>query len=236
MQVSSDQTLAQLVTRDHRLAVVFEKYQLDFCCRGKVSLETACAEKGLDPGAIALEIERATETALPPETAFTRMTAEQLIGHIILRHHFYIRQTMPQLFTHLQKVAQKHGERFPWMMEVWWLFARVREELEDHLNKEEQVLFPAIRAAGEAWAARQPIPGVAGMIRGALEKMESEHEEAGYAIFRIRELTSNYEAPAGACTTFRLALAELREFEEDLHRHVHLENHVLFPMAQTFIA
>ncbi|MFT3676917.1 MAG: iron-sulfur cluster repair di-iron protein [Chitinophagaceae bacterium] len=230
----SQQTLAEIVTNDHRTATVLEKYSLDFCCKGKRTLTDACTEKGLDVDNILAELQPVLEMPAQKHLPFTEMSAEQLVSFIVTHHHYYVKQIMPQLLMHLQKVAVKHGNRFPFMIEVFNLFARVQEEMSLHMQKEERILFPAIIKAEQAFINGENAGMACSVIGGAVMVMEKEHDEAGELMAAIRQLTDSYQPPADACNTFRLSLAELKGFEEDLHRHVHLENHILFPMAATF--
>lgn len=229
------ETLAGIVTNDHRAASLLEKYQLDYCCKGKRTLAEACEEKGLSAAEIACELDALNGGQCCIPIPFAKLSAAQLSQHIVDRHHAYVKQIMPQLHSHLEKVAFKHGDRFPEMIEVFSRFSKVKEELTAHMQKEEMVLFPAIRSAEAAVKSSQALPDEVRIIDRATRMMEHEHDDAGADMFRIRELTNNYNAPDGACTTFRVSIAELKEFEEDLHQHVHLENNILFPMAKRFL-
>ena len=235
MTTIAHQTLAGIVLNDYRSATVLEKYQLDFCCKGKRTLAEACAEKGLSADLITNELESLHGPENATQMPFRKMTAEQLIAHIVTQHHFYVKQAMPQIYDHLERVAIKHGDRFPAMIEVFGLFAEIKREMTSHMQKEEIVLFPAIKKAENAFANQETLGNDIRNIKGAVNVMEMEHDNAGEGMSRIRELTNNYEEPIGACTTFKLSLAELKAFEEDLHRHVHLENNILFPMAKKLI-
>jgi regulator of cell morphogenesis and NO signaling len=221
----SNLSLAEIARENHRTVQVFEKYNLDFCCRGKKKLGEACIEKGLDVGGISAEIELAASQPDDRALQFTAMTIPQLVSHIIARHHFYVKMSLPLIMTHLDKVAGKHGETYPFMREVKDLFAEVQSDLLPHMQKEELVLFPRLVALDRNEGSQGDI------ISGPISVMENEHEEASRLLYKIRELTNNYAEPAGACTTFRVSLNELRDFEQDLHQHVHLENNILFPKA-----
>ena len=159
---------------------------------------------------------------------FTEMTAEQLISYILIHHHFYVKNSIPTIYNHLQKVVTKHGDKFPYMQEVLQLFTEVADELTSHMQKEEQILFPRIKTL---YATPVPENLHPGYIDGPVGVMEAEHEKAGDLLYAIRDLTNNYVAPDIACTTHRVLINELKAFEEDLHNHVHLENNILFPMA-----
>jgi len=230
----AEQTLASIVTEHHQTVPVLEKYNLDFCCKGKRTLAQACTEKGLSIDDILKELE--ISTANKTTAAFSAMNAEQLIQHILLHHHFYVKQSMPTIQDHLAKVAAKHGDRFPYMYEVLHLFIQIRNELSMHLQKEEMILFPRIKEVAALYHFKQKRNIDSSYIFGPVGVMEAEHDIAGEIMYRIRQLTGNYTAPEDACTTFKVSLAELKEFEDDLHQHVHLENNLLFPLAAKMLA
>lgn len=232
----AEQTLASIVTAHHQTAPVLEKYSLDFCCKGKRTLAQACTEKGLSVESITQELEATAKIESASKAIFTEMNAGQLIGHILIHHHFYVKQIMPVIEEHLTKVAFKHGDNFPYMKEVLQLFTHLKNEMYMHLQKEEVILFPRIKELESMAQYNQKKSINQNYIYGPVGVMENEHDEAGEIMYRIRELTANYAPPAGACTTFKLVLEELKAFEEDLHQHVHLENNLLFPKAQAVLA
>lgn len=236
MSTIAEQTLASIVSSNHQAVPVLEKYHLDFCCKGKRTLAEACTEKGLPVETIAEELENRMKAEQGKILPFDSMTAEQLISYILIHHHFYVKQSMPTILTHLEKVAMKHGERFPYMTEVLYLFRSIQEEMTMHMHKEEVILFPRIKEIEAVSSIKQKRNFTEGYIAGPIQVMETEHDHAGELLYRIRELTNGYTAPADACTTFKVSLAELKEFEEDLHRHVHLENNLLFPLAEKMLA
>jgi len=232
MQELQEHTLASIVTGTHKAAAVFEKYQLDFCCKGKRTLSQACEEKNIAVEPVVEELQRVmnTDSCAVQDHLFSAMSAEQLTDYIILKHHFYVKQAMPLIFEHLAKVAMKHGDRFQYMPLVFQLFGTIQQEMGAHMQKEEQILFPRIKEVEKAIRNNGSIGAShMGYVSQPIQMMEMEHEEAGALMAEIRRLTNDYTAPEGACTTFRISLAELKEFEEDLHKHVHLENNVLFP-------
>lgn len=226
-----DQTLSQIVTEHHQAAQVFEKYGLDFCCKGKRPLRSALEEKELNKATVLSELENALGRNMI-SMDFGAMSLTELAEYIVRVHHTYVKLNSPQIFNYILKVASKHGDRYPHMREVYELFAEVRAELESHMEKEEKILFPRIK--------QLEIPELASgksleFITAPIEVMEAEHDSAGSALQKIRELTNNYTAPEDACTTHRLTLESLKAYEEDLHQHVHLENNILFPKAIAFL-
>lgn len=220
----TSQTLASLVSDHYQVAPLFEKLHLDFCCKGQQTLKTACEQKGLDIQQVITELDALISTSKKENVDFDKMEAAQLIQYILLHHHFYVKQTIPQLAAYLNKIVLKHGDKFPNMGRVSTLFRTLSIELLSHLEKEEQVLFPAIisMASGEAIS----IP-----LKNIIERMLTEHDDAGEMMEQIRILTLDYTPPENVCTTFQLTLTMLKDFESNLHKHVHLENNHLFPMA-----
>jgi regulator of cell morphogenesis and NO signaling len=223
-----DQRLADLVFAHHSSAPVLEKYKLDFCCKGKRTLEQACREQHIALSDVEEELQKVIgDREDPASSVFTAMTLQQLADYIVARHHAYVRQAIPQIVYHLDKVYHKHGERYAYVGEVYTLFRKVAIELEQHMLKEEKILFPMMARVEHMSGAQ---------LAGPIHVMETEHEEAGDLLARIREITHDYTPPEDACTTHRLMLEELRGFEADLHEHVHLENHLLFPRAMALTA
>jgi regulator of cell morphogenesis and NO signaling len=229
-------TLAQIVTNNHKAAAVFEKYHLDFCCKGKRSLAQACTEQQLPLDSIATELETVFAETGNSLVDFEKMTLAQLTEYIVNTHHAYVKNEMPQLFAYLQKVASKHGDRHSELSKIFETFAAVKEEMEMHMQKEELILFPRIKEL-EKLAANEPanLQMNIAYIQSPIQVMEMEHDHAGALLNEIRLLTNDYTPPQDACTTYRLSFAALKAFELDLHQHVHLENNILFPKAiQTF--
>lgn len=231
----TEQTLATIVTANHQAVPVLEKYNLDFCCKGKRTLAEACTEKGLSIATITAELKQFGAVEEKKQMPFAIMNAEQLISYILIHHHFYVKQSMPAILGHLEKIATNHGDRFPGMVKVFQLFAAVKEEMGVHMQKEELVLFPRIKEIEKLFDDNIKTKLAAGYIKGPVSVMEMEHEHAGALLEDIRRLTDNYTPPVDACTTFKVSLAELKAFEEDLHRHVHLENNLLFPLAEKML-
>ncbi|HEX7905160.1 MAG TPA: iron-sulfur cluster repair di-iron protein [Chitinophagaceae bacterium] len=225
-------TLAQIVSDDHRAASIFEKYQLDFCCKGKRSLQQACSEKDLPVQEV---IDQLSMTILPGSSKVTidynRLSLTQLAEYIVYTHHDYVKKEMPQLLSYLQKVASKHGVRHPEMLKVFDLFTALAEEMTEHMKKEELVLFPRIKEIEKQSLAGQDNKFNITYLKSPVIVMEQEHDYAGRLLEEIRKLTNDYQAPPDACTTYKLSFAALKAFELDFHHHVHLENNILFPKA-----
>lgn len=229
MSPTLDMTVGQLVASRPSRSRVFQNLGIDFCCGGKVSLEEASRKKNLDPKTVLtmlLASESEPDVSGPDPAA---IGLAELCDHIEQKHHAYLKSELPRLEAMLVRVARAHGERFPWMVQVLETFGPFSAEMFQHMAKEERVLFPLIRAleAGTAQAASH----CGGTVNNPIRMMEHDHDDAGAALARMRQLTSGYTPPPQACNTFRAALDALAELEQDMHQHVHKENNILFPAA-----
>jgi len=221
-------TLGELVSNDFRAGAILDRYGLDYCCGGARNLADGCSQRGVELERVVSELE-----SLDPAK---RETPEEdpaaLVAHIVSRHHTYIRTVAPLIQRHLAKVVTRHGANHSELSLIAAQFDTVADELRPHMLKEEQVLFPYIQALAEAVNhGAPPPPDMFGTVQNPIRMMEIEHQEAGDGLAGIREVSRDYHVPADACSTYHLVFQELEAFEQDLHQHVHLENHVLFPKA-----
>lgn len=224
------QTIADLVREVPLRANTFERHQIDYCCNGKRLLREVCDQRGLDMAAIIAELDVTPEPA--DGLDFETMPLGQLCDYIVGRHHEYLRKNLPSVAIKAKKVAAVHGAAYPNLVELERVFQGLSAELTQHMGKEEIVLFPLIARIGEAAQAGFPAPRApGGTVRNPILMMEHEHEYVGRELRKVRELTSDYQPPSAACNTYRALYAQLEDFERDLHIHIHLENHILFPRA-----
>ena len=230
---TAELTVGEIAARSPGSVRVFEKYRIDFCCGGKVPLEEACGKRGLDPATVLEEIDAATAPPAAGATDWQSADLDALMDHILTTHHAYMKRELPRLAAMLAKVVAAHGERHGDVLgPLAATFAPMKEELDGHLMKEEMVLFPLIRSLDLAKKTGSAAPvSHCGSVRNPLRVMIMEHDSAGGALARMRTLTGDYTLPADACNTFRALYFGLAEMEADLHRHIHLENNILFPRA-----
>jgi regulator of cell morphogenesis and NO signaling len=225
-------TIKSIVTNDFRAAAIFEKYSLDFCCKGGVSIEQACSEKNLDPALIYADLAQLAPQSHANQPRFSEWPMDELIDYIVNVHHRYVREAIPVVHAHAQKVASVHGDRHPEVVTIAGHFETVVKDLNSHMMKEELVLFPYIKGLVKAKRGTGVFPSAPfGTVQNAIGMMEAEHQAAGEELYEIRSLSNSYAAPDDACTTYRVSFQELQQFEQDLHQHVHLENNILFPKA-----
>ncbi len=226
--IDIQQKVADLVTERPRRAAVFENLGIDYCCGGDIPLADACAQRGVAPQQAVSLLEASDAEDLPAaETPdFGAMGLAELADHILDTHHAYMHKELPRLTAAMRQVLEVHGEKNPSLHELSRVFTELRSELEMHLMKEEQILFPGIK---ELAASDRSIEFHCGSLGNPISVMEMEHDSAGRALEKMRQLTDNYTPPEWACNTYRALLDGLQRLEKDLHRHIHKENFVLFP-------
>lgn len=229
---ASEQTVGAIVAEDFRTAGVFESHGIDFCCGGKITLEAICLEKGINPDTLRQELAEVKNAPADRSHNYAAWALPFLADYIVNTHHEYLNGNTAQIAAYADKIAGVHGSRHPELIEIAAIFARIATDMAAHLREEEEVLFPAIKRIDTARkAGNTPEASDVETIRASLIKLDHEHQEIGDAVHTIRRLANGYAIPADVCNTFVVTYRKLKEFEDDLHTHVHLENNILFPKA-----
>ncbi len=224
-QLELDQiTVGEIVTGNFRTSSIFKKAGIDFCCGGQKSFLDACKESGVNPVEIKNQIKEIIEEPMNVFQDFKSWEPAFLIDYIVQVHHKFVRKNLPELVFYTDKIASVHGNNHPELKKVSQLFKEINTELTQHLQSEEEVLFPAIKEVEIGNSSKA-------IIISEIRRMFKEHDFAGGAMDKINQLTNGYHIPDDACNTYRVALKMLEQFEDDLHTHVHLENNILFPKA-----
>lgn len=220
----ANRSVGSMVIENPAVARVFEKFGIDYCCQGRRSLASACAQRGLNLQDIIAQLD-VVRRAAPAE--WQGLGPAELADQIESVHHGYLKAEFPRIAELFGKVIAAHGQRHPELREAEQVFRELRAELESHMLKEERILFPMVRslASGSNPTAH------CGSVNNPIRVMEHEHDIAGAALRNLRAITGEYRPPADACPTFRVLYDALRELESDLHLHIHKENNVLFPRA-----
>lgn len=218
-------TVGELVAERPGRSRIFESLGIDFCCQGGRTLREACERRGVPVETVVVRLDAELADRDAPQDNPADLPPALLTRHIVEVHHGFLRRELPRLRAMSEKVAEVHGGHTPSLVEMRGVFATLQAELESHLMKEEQILFPMIEAlsAGEAPPMSIDCP---------INQMVHEHDIAGNALTNLRDLSRGFHPPPDACNTYRALFSGLKELEEDLHRHIHLENSVLFPAAQ----
>lgn len=215
--------LGDVVSATPSAARVLQKHGLDFCCGGRQSLGDACRTTGVDVDAVLEEL-AALDTV--PEPRWASMDPAELVDFIEATHHEYLHAELGLLDALLDKVVGVHGERHPELAELQVVYKELYADLDPHLAKEEQVLFPMIREL----AASETAPSFhCGSLANPISSMMADHDRAGDLLARMREVTGDFSVPDDACASYTSLYQRLDELEADTHMHVHKENNLLFP-------
>jgi regulator of cell morphogenesis and NO signaling len=227
-ELNKNRTVGELVSENSRRAQVFETLGIDYCCGGDKPLEQACQNRGLAVEDVLKQLQAVDAESPKDEQDWRKTSMTELADHIEQTHHVYLRKALPRLTELSLKVRNAHGENHPEVLDVEQVFLGLKAELESHMMKEEQILFPLIRRLELSDTAQS---FHCGSVNNPISVMEHEHDNAGQALERLRELTNGYTLPEDGCNTFRALLDGLEELERDLHTHIHKENNILFPRA-----
>lgn len=223
--------LAAIVNEQHQAAAVFEKYNLDYCCRGNRSLQEACTEDHISLPQLVAELQNVYANK-KNELDFNKVKLYQLADYIVYTHHNYVKKELPLIISYLEKVSSEHGKLHNELYKISSLFADLSNEMTHHMLNEETIVFPRIKQL-EQYSFTPVLYDIKYFeyLLLPIIDLEDEHEATGNIMAAIKKLTNNYMPPADACISFKLLYASLQAFEIDLHHHVHLENSILFPKA-----
>lgn len=231
--INSNKTIGEIVKDDYRTAEVFKKFNIDFCCGGKITIDQACANNSVDKDELASALDATlSKPAGNSGQNYKDWEPDFLTNYIINVHHKYVNENLPLLYEFTQKIARVHGGNHPELLQVAENFSAVAEELSAHMMKEERILFPYVIQLYSSYKKKEEAtPSPFGTVRNPIRMMEMEHESAGALLKEMRQVTNNYALPVDACNTYTVTFKKLDEFENDLHQHIHLENNILFPRA-----
>lgn len=231
MEITINTRVGEIVGANYKTAQVFDAHNIDFCCGGGMTLEAACQKANIAMDTLVPELEDLLALHDPESNYIDGLELDELCDYIEKRHHTYVTQNIPFLTAKLDKLCNVHGENHPELFEVRALFQGAAENLSVHLKKEELTLFPYIRNLVKLKNNTIEKLPVKQSLHQVLDDLHGEHDTEGARFERISQLTSSYICPPDACQTYRVTYQTLRDFEQDLHRHVHLENNVLFKKA-----
>ncbi|KRB55462.1 MULTISPECIES: iron-sulfur cluster repair di-iron protein [unclassified Flavobacterium] len=232
METLEQITIGEYVAKDFRTAALFSKYGIDFCCNGNRSIEEACQKKAVTADVLLQEIETVLSSKSDSGIDYNAWPIDLLADYIEKTHHRYVSEKTPILLQFLDKLSRVHGAKHPELLLINELFKGCAGELAQHMKKEELILFPFIKKMVHATLSDELIelPHFE-TIQNPIAMMMHEHDAEGVRFRKIAELTNNYTPPADGCNTYKVTFAMLEEFEQDLHKHIHLENNILFPKA-----
>lgn len=232
MNIQENQIIGELVAKDYRTASVFKKYGIDFCCQGNRTINEACEKKNIDSKSVVNDLDGIIEAKGENSTDYKSWPLDLLADYIEKKHHRYVEEKTAEIKPYLDKICRVHGERHPELFEINEHFNATAGELAKHMKKEELILFPFVRKLAQAkHEGSKVVPPPFGSIQNPIDAMMDEHSTEGDRFSKIEALSNNYTPPQDACNTYGVTLGLLKEFEQDLHLHIHLENNILFPKA-----
>ena len=236
METTMQMTLGEIVAKDYRTAKVFEAFGIDYCCKGHWTLEEVCESKKIDVVTVREGLDKVMDTQDEDITDLNFWPLNFLADYIEKKHHRFVEDRIPLLLLYLNKLCKVHGDVHRELLEITALFGQAARELTAHIKKEESILFPYIRKMLKKFRDGPHMVDARYFrsIRNPIMMMMQEHENEGNRFGKIALLTQNYTPPTDACDTYKVTYALLDEFERDLHRHIHLENNILFPKSIEF--
>lgn len=232
MNIQENQIIGELVAKDYRTASIFKKYGIDFCCQGNRTIGEACEKKNIDSELVVNDLNAITQARGENATDYKSWPLDLLADYIEKKHHRYVQEKTAEIIPYLDKICRVHGAHHPELFEINEHFNATAGELAKHMKKEELILFPIVRKLAKAKqeGSKMDAPPF-GSIQNPINVMMDEHSTEGDRFRKIEELSNNYTPPQDACNTYGVTLGLLKEFEQDLHLHIHLENNILFPKA-----
>ncbi|KGX86410.1 iron-sulfur cluster repair di-iron protein [Pontibacillus marinus] len=221
--------IRDIVTQFPKASDLFKSYRIDFCCGGNRPLVEAIQERGLSSEEVVNQLNtlyKDSKALQETNIDWNSSSSQELIDHIIQKHHKYLNEELPQLSPYVTKVFRVHGQSQPHLGTIHILFNELKKELEQHLIKEESEDFPLL-------LEYEQIPTIENRekLMRVVESLEEEHAHAGNLLKEIRQVTNDFTPPQDACGTYRLVYQRLEALEQDLFEHIHLENNILFPRA-----
>ena len=232
MNIQENNIIGELVAQDYRSASVFKKYGIDFCCQGNRTIQDACEAIEIDVSSVVTDLNEVSKATPENSIDYQSWPIDLMADYIEKKHHRYVEDKTQEILPYLDKVYRVHGDNHPELLEIKQLFNETAEELAAHMKKEELILFPFIRKMAKAKVENtQLVMPPFGTVENPIQMMTQEHIDEGERFRKIEELSNNYTPPVDACNTYKVTFALLKEFQADLHLHIHLENNILFHKA-----
>lgn len=231
MNINANTLISDIVSENYNTAEIFKHYDIDFCCNGNRSLQEVSKKKQLDLTKLIFTLNKTHENTSKIDDT-QNWELDFLCDYIYQKHHTYIEKRSPEILAYLNKICDVHGKKHPELIEITQLFKNAVGDLTLHMKKEELILFPYIKTITRTYKNKEKLDTPPfNSISNPIESMHNDHDNEGERFRKISKLTNNYSIPEDACNTYKIAFSLLKDFEEDLHRHIHLENNILFKRA-----
>lgn len=227
------QTIGEIVAMDYRTAQVFKNHKIDFCCRGNRTIQEIALKNNLNIDSLYAELKAVTEKNTDDTIDVKSWPLDLLIDYIEKKHHRYVETQSTIINQYLDKLCRVHGVNHPELIQIKELFSASAGDLAMHMKKEELILFPFVKKMVQSKQTGQNLSASHfGSVSNPINTMMDEHDNEGERFRTIAKLTNEYTPPSDACSTYQVTYSLLQEFEDDLHRHIHLENNILFTKAK----
>lgn len=231
MKINTNTLVSEIVSENYNTAKVFKTYGIDFCCNGNRTLQAVSNQQQLEVEDLIAQIKEVTHKTTNPEN-YQDWELDALCDYIYKTHHLYVERQSTEILTYLEKLCKIHGAKHPELFVVTTLFKEAVGDLATHMKKEELILFPYIKSIATAFKTNTCVVQPSfGSIHNPISMMHEEHDNEGERFRKISKLTNGYTPPEDACNTYKVAYGLLQEFEADLHKHIHIENNILFKNA-----
>ncbi len=232
MKITPDRTVGSIVAEDYRAAAVLTKYGIDFCCKGGRSVQEVCDKMKIDQAKLAEDITTLLARDARSAEDVRMWPLDKLADHVETVHHRYVEERGPIIRQYLDKLCKVHGERHPELFTINEEFNTCTGAMAMHMKKEELILFPFVRNLARSERSGVPFKTPRfGTVENPVKAMMEDHNDEGERFARMHAVSGDFTVPADGCSTYAAAFAMLKEFEEDLHLHIHLENNIMFPRA-----
>ncbi len=228
MEIKTAILVSNIVAENYKTASVFKQYGIDFCCNGNRTIETVCETHKIDSNKLIEDLEKILIEE-KDDTDYQAWSISFLTDYIYNYHHKYVEKKIPEIKEYLNKICNVHGAHNPELHEINRLFIESSNDLTLHMKKEELMLFPYFKKLDTVADKNTPIStNLFETLDSPIALLHEEHDNEGVRFRKIAELSDNYTPPSHACNTYKVTYAMLKEYEEDLHKHIHLENNILF--------
>lgn len=228
MDINNKTLISNIVAENYKSASIFKSYGIDFCCNGNRSIEMVCDANNVNEDTLINQLINCFKTETDTND-YQSWDIDFLSDYIYNKHHKYIEKKVPEIKQYLDKVCQVHGAYHPELFEINTLFTESANDLTAHMKKEELILFPYFKKLAEASRNGTSVSSPQfDSVKSPIAMMHQEHDNEGHRFRKISQLSNNYSPPLDACSTYKVSFSLLQEFEEDLHKHIHLENNILF--------
>jgi len=231
MNITKESNIGELVAQDYRTASVFKQNGIDFCCNGNRTIQEACDKSKIESEDLIAQLGASAYQTNGSSVNYNAWPLDLLADYIEKTHHRYVTAKIEEILPFLEKIVNVHGKNHPELAEIKQLFVDSAGELTSHMKKEELVLFPYIRKMEQTKQSVASLHPPFGTVQNPIRMMMHEHDNEGERFRKIAALSNDYTPPEDACNTYKVTFALLKEFEDDLHLHIHLENNILFPKS-----